>query len=664
MSDTLTAEEVAASPRGGGIMSRLNILTGVLGGVVLGAIAWALAYATLRNGDDNGNFGSDRVITITMLGWLVGFMIGIGAFAGPVRWLLGKDLTHQEQEYQAGKDQGISRYFRYTTDHKVIGIQYLVLGMVLFFCGGMGAMMIRTDLIRPGSQLFGLQTYNAVVGLHGIIMIIATIIMVTGPFGNFIMPIMIGAKDMAFPRLNALSFWLIVPAVPVLLSAALLGGIPTGWSAYAPLSNEAPPGMDAFLMTIITFAISTAVGGMNLTVTAFTLRTRGLTLVRLPIFVWGVVATAFLGLIAFPMFMAAQIFEGLDRTAGTVFYVAQSGGSAWLYSNLFWLMGHPEVYVILLPAFAAVLELVPVFSRKPLFSYKGAIIGLAGIIGLSVLVWAHHMYMSGWAPDLADPFMLTTEMISVPTGLLVLVLIGTIWRGRVWTRLPMMATYAMIWNFIIGGVTGIYLSDVPVDQAMHGSLFVTAHFHYTLMGGALVGAIAGLSYWFPKMTGKMLNEKWATAGFWISQAGFQVTFMAMFSIGMAGLPRRDGDYPPQYATGNMIASIGAYVIMLGMLIYLGALITSWVSGETAPPNPWGGKTLEWHVPNPIPLENFEVLPVVTSDFYTYGEAGAGPGQPGAPLREEPGLVPEPVPAGGPALSEHAPVGAETKEAAQ
>jgi cytochrome c oxidase subunit 1 len=217
-------------------------------------------------------------------------------------------------------------------------------------------------------------------------------------------------------------------------------------------------------------------------------------------------------------------------------------------------------------------------------------------------------------------------------------------------------------------VTGIYLSDVPVDQAMHGSLFVTAHFHYTLMGAGLVGAIAGLSYWFPKMTGKMLNEKWATIGFWTSQVGFQVTFLAMFAIGMAGLPRRDGDYPPQYATGNMVASIGAYVIMLGMLIYLGALITSWVSGETAPPNPWGGKTLEWHVPNPIPLENFEVTPVVTSDFYTYGEAGEGP-QPDAPPREDPELVPEPAPAGGPPPGgpppgEHVPVGAETKEAVQ
>ncbi len=643
MADTVTAEPPVA-PAPGGIMRRLNILTGVLGGLVLGAVGWAVAYATLRNSEN----GSDRVICITMVCWLLGFMIGIGAFAGPMRWLLGNDLTEEDRLWMAGKDQGVSRYFRFTTDHKVIGIQYLVVAMVLFFVGGMLAMLIRTDLITPGSHLFGLQTYNSVVGLHGIIMIVATIIMIVGPFGNFLLPIMIGAGGMAFPRLEALSFWLIVPAVPVLLSATFLGGIPTGWSAYAPLANQAPPGMDAFLLTIIGFAISVAVSGMNITTTALTMRARGLTPVRLPIFVWGVVASAALGLVAFPMFMSAQVLEGLDRTLGTAFYVAQSGGSVWLYQNLFWLMGHPEVYVILLPAFAAVLELTAVFCRKPLFSYAAAIIGLAGIVGLSLLVWAHHMYTSGFAPDLNGPFMLTTEMISVPTGLLILVLIGTIWRGRVWTRLPMMAVYAMIWNFIIGGVTGIYLSDVPVDQAMHGSLFVVAHFHYTLMGGALTGAIAALSYWFPKMTGRMLNERWASIGFWTAQAGFQVTFLAMFALGLGGLPRRVGDYPPEYATANFVATIGAYVIMIGMLIYLGALITSWVSGEPAPANPWGGKTLEWQVPTPVPLENFEVPPVVTSDFYSYGQGGSRPAGPaeGSPQREA-----ETQPVGGPAAAD-------------
>ncbi len=633
------ADQVAVgpstAPAAGGIMRRLNILTGVALGLVVGAIGWAISHALLQS----DAYGSDQVTCITMVSWLLGFVIGIGAFVGPWRWLIGKDLTEEDRLFMAGKDQGVSRYFRFCTDHKVIGIQYLVLTMVLFFVGGVLAMLIRTDLITSGSHLFGLQTYNSVVGLHGIIMIAATIIMVSGPFGNFILPIMIGARDMAFPRVNALSLWLLVPTVPVLLSAAFLGGIPTGWSAYAPLADQAPPGMDAFLLTIIGFAVSVALSGMNITTTALMMRARGLTLGRTPIFVFGVVASVALGLVAFPMFMSSQVLEGLDRTTGTVFYVAQSGGSVWLYQNLFWLMGHPEVYVILLPGFAAVLELVPVFCRKPLFSFKGAIAGMAGIIGLSLFVWAHHMYISGFAPDLNGAFMLTTELISIPTGLLILVLVGTIWRGRVWTRLPMMAVYAMIWNFIIGGVTGIYLSDVPVDQAMHGSLFVVAHFHYTLMGGAMVGAIAGLSYWFPKMTGRMLNERWASIGFWLSQVGFQVTFLAIFVLGLEGLPRRVGDYQPQFQTTNMIATIGAYVIMIGMLIYAGALIASWVSGQPAPANPWGAKTLEWQVPTPVPLENFAVLPVVTSDFYGYGEPEPTPSAP------EPEREPAVAPAG-------------------
>ncbi|MGA3154138.1 MAG: cbb3-type cytochrome c oxidase subunit I [Streptosporangiaceae bacterium] len=637
MAEMTIADAPAPAPAVGGIMRRLNVVTGLLAGLVLAGIGWAISHATLQN----GTYGSDQVTCITLVCWLVGFLAGIGAFVGPVRWLAGKDLTEDERLFLAGKDQGVGRYFRFTTDHKVVGIQYLVVGMALFFVGGMLAMMIRTDLLTPGSKLFGLQTYNSVVGLHGIIMIIATIVMVTGPFGNFIMPLMIGARGEAFPRLNALSFWLLVSVVPVLLSAAFLGGIPTGWSAYAPLADQAPPGQDAFLITIIGFAVSVALTGANLTTTAVTMRTRGLTWSRTPIFVFGVVGSAVLGLVAFPMFMSSQIFQGLDRTVGTSFYNAAGGGSVWLYQNLFWLMGHPEVYVILLPAFAAVLELTPVFCRKPLFSFRGAIVGMAGIMGLSLLVWAHHMYVSGWAPDLNGSFMLTTEMISVPTGLLILVIIGTVWRGRVWTRLPMLAVYAMLWNFVIGGITGVYLSDVPVDEAMHGSLFVTAHFHYTLMGGALTGAIAALTYWFPKMTGRMLNEKWASIGFWTAQVGFQVTFLSMFAIGLAGLPRRVGDYPPQFATGNAVATYGAYVIMIGMLIYAGALITSWIYGVPAPASPWGGKTLEWQVPTPVPLDNFEVLPVITSDFYGYGENGAGP--PAVPPgRREPAEPPEPV----------------------
>jgi cytochrome c oxidase subunit 1 len=521
--------------------------------------------------------------------------------------------------FYAGKDQGVSRYFRFTTDHKVVGIQYVVVTMTLFAIGGTLAMMIRTDLITPTSHFLGPQTYNAVVGLHGLSMILATIIMVTGPFGNFILPIMIGARDMAFPRLNALSLWLLVAMLPMLLSAALLGGIPTGWSGYAPLSDQAPPGMDAYLMAIIVFAISSAIAGANITTTILTMRARGMTWNRTPIFTWGVLASVGLAIPAFPMFMTSMILLGIDRTVGGNFYVASGGGSAWLYSNLFWLMGHPEVYVIVLPAVVALMEIAPVFARKPLFSYTGAVLAIVGIVGLSMMVWAHHMYASGWAPDLNGPFMLTTEMISVPTGILFLVVLGTIWRGRIWTSIPMMSVYAMLWNFIIGGVTGIYLSDVPADYDLHGSMFVTAHFHYTLMGAGLTGAIGALFYWFPKMTGRMMNPRSGLVSFWLVQIGFNVTFLGMFAVGLAGQPRRVEHYDNVFATGNFVSSIGAYTIGIGMLILLWTVVSSWRRGEIAPANPWGGKTLEWSVPTPVPLENFKVLPVIIADPYGYGE---------------------------------------------
>jgi cytochrome c oxidase subunit 1 len=635
MSDTAVREQTTAPPAGGGLMRRLNIGTGAIVGVVFMLIAWYLSYHFMFSSDDPNT--SNLVATLTMGAWAIGFLVGLGAFNGPFRWLLGRDQSHADELYLAGKDQGISRYFKFTTDHKVVGVQYLVVTMSLLAIGGTLAMLIRTDLITANSKFLGPQTYNACVGLHGLVMILATIIMVTGPFGNFIVPMMIGARDMAFPRLNALSLWILVAMLPVLVSAAFLGGIPTGWSGYEPLSDQAGPGMDAYVIAIILFAISSAIAGANITTTILTMRARGMTWNRTPIFVWGTMASVGLAVPAMPMFMCASVLMGLDRTVGSNFYVASAGGNAWLYQNLFWLMGHPEVYVIVLPAVAAVMELTPVFARKPLFNYTGAVLALAGIVGLSIMVWAHHMFASGWAPDLNGPFMVTTEMISVPTGLLFLVLVGTIWRGKIWPSLAMAATYAVLWNFIIGGVTGIYLSDVPADYDLHGSMFVTAHFHYTLLGAGLTGAIGALVYWFPKMTGRVFNERAGWWSFWLVQIGFNVAFISMFSAGLAGQPRRVEHYDVAFQTSNTISTIGAYVIGLGMLILLYAVVSSWRRGPIAPANPWGGKTLEWAVPNPIPLENFEVLPVVIADPYGYGE-----GDVGAVPAAEPAPVEEPV----------------------
>ena len=606
----------------GGIMRRLNFGTGLIGGLGLGAVAALVTNALIPSGAasavDFAPTAPQLVYLAALLGWVIGFMAGMGAFIGPIRWLLGRDLTHADAEYMAGKDQGKARYWKFTTDHKVVGIQYLIMTMIILGFGGLLAMLIRTELGVTWAEVFTPSFYNSIIGTHGIAMIIGMIIVVMGPIANFIMPIMIGARDMAFPRLNALSLWLLVAAVPCLVSSLFLGGIQDGWSVYQPLAAQGPPGMLGYQMTIIVFAISTGVASVNVMTTILTMRAKGMTWSRTPILVFGVFAAALMGLYAFPFYQYSQILALSDRIFSTSFFNPLEGGSVWLYENLFWLLGHPEVYVILIPSTALLLELLPVFYRKPLFSFNFAVAGIVGVVALSGLVWAHHMYMTGWAPAVNYPFMLSTEMISIPVGFLVLVVIGTMWRGVVWTRLPIMAVYAVIFNKMIGGVTGIYLSDVPADQYFHGSMFVVAHFHFMLMGVGLFGAMGGIAFYFPKMTGRMLDERLGSIGFWTAFVGFQVTFISMFVAGLQGQPRRVLQFDDLFNISNWISTIGAYTIGIGMLIFLGAIVSSWKYGEIAPSNPWGSKSLEWQTPTPVPLENFAVLPVVTERPYNYG----------------------------------------------
>jgi len=628
MSATLTAAAPPHVPqpkqhgKPGGFLRHTNIFTGLVTGIVLAALTYIIgSHWFVPWGTQNSTYnqvGFQALIMATFIAWVIGFMAGIGAFAGPIRWMLGHDLTHDDAEYMAGKHQGNWRYFKYTTDHKVVGIQYLVMTMVLFAVGGFLAMMIRTQLGVTWTSVFQPNFYNSIIGTHGIVMVIAMIIVVSGPLGNFIVPIMIGARDMAFPRLNALSFWLLFAAVPPLVANLFMGGIRDGWTVYQPLGAQAPIGMIGYQICIITFAFSTGIASVNLITTIVTMRARGMTWSRVPIFAIGILASSIMGLIWFPMFQFSQIFSMSDLALGTSFFLPTRGGSVWLYENIFWLLGHPEVYVIVVPASAALLELMVVYLRKPLFSYKLAIAGFAGVVGISSLVWVHHMYMTGFAPSVGYPFMLSTELISIPFGFIVLVMLGTIWRGKMWTRLPMLAVFALLFDKVVGGITGVYLSDVPVDQYMHGSMFVVAHFHYMLMGAGLFGAMGAIVYWFPKMTGRMFDEKIGQIGFWTAFLAFQVTFMSMFVAGLQGMPRRVMQFDSAFRVSNWISTIGAYCIVIGMLIFLYALVSSWRSGKVAPGNPWGSKSLEWQTSTPVPLDNFPVLPVVTEDLYNYG----------------------------------------------
>ncbi|SRR5579883_348201 len=613
-----------------------SVVSGIILGVIGAAVcAFIVAHVVTPPTPDTLDYAQDATIVAAYLGWTIFFFIGIGAFNGVWKWGFGRrDETHAEELQLAGKDQGLWRYFRYTTDHKVVGMQYLATVLLTFFLGSMGAFMIRLQQSQPGALFFTTSTYNTIVGMHGILMIISTIVMVSGPFGNFILPIMIGARDMAFPRLNALSYWLFFSLIPVFLSALFLGGFPTGWTGYAPLADQTGPGMDAYAFTIMLFALSTAIAALNIVTTVITLRTKGMTWGRLPIFVWGVVLSVLLGLTAFPAFFVSEIMVMMDRVFQTSFFISSLGGSNWVYEHLFWFMGHPEVYVIALPSLAVAAELASVFARKPMYGYRLMVSGLIGISVLSFIVWGHHLFTSGSTTALDGPFMLDTELISIPTGVVFLVIVGTLWRGRIWVTVPLLFIVGLLVNFVIGGITGIYLADVPTDEILHGGMFVTAHFHFTLVGSMVFGFMAAFYYWFPKMLGKKLDPFLGKLHFWLFEIGFVGTFMALFYAGLKGEARWQASVPVEFATPNLIASLFAILIAASVFVFIYNVVITLVRGERAQANEWGAKTLEWAVPTPVPLENFEELPVVTSGAYDYGEPEPEEAAVGAPAQAQ------------------------------
>src|ERR671925_999789 len=463
------------------------------------------------------------------------------------------------------------------------------------------------------------------MSLHGTMMIMMTSAFILGPFGNYFVPIMIGARRMAFPRIESLTFWLVPAAGLILLSAIAFGGIPTGWTGYSPLADEGRAGMDAYVTAFILIAISLTLVGLNLLVTILTMRAPGLSWARLPIFVWGIVSTSILMALAAPVLVAAMLMSVMDRAANTGYYIASQGGSPYLYENLFWFFGHPEVYILALPGFGIVLEILPVFARKPLWGYKLAVAGMLGVTFLSFMVWQHHLFVSGINSGLRPFYMLTTELISIPTGFIFLNAMGTIWQGRLRFTVPMLFSLAFLFNFLIGGLSGIFLSDVPSDVTTHGSYFVVGHFHYTIMGGLVFAFFAATYYWLPKTTGVMLNETLGKWHFWLMFVFFNLTFFPLFAAGFLDQPRRVSTYAPNLQGLNDFISASAYVIGISMLVFIANLIWSLVfERRPALENPWASRGLEWQLPTPVPVENFARIPVITSGPYEYGVAGAPP----------------------------------------
>ncbi len=577
-----------------------------LGNVVAGG------YSYVQNSGQN-NVADTGGLLLGVLGWL----FGAGALNYPIAKMMGREPA--EERF----DPSWTRYFRYTADHKVVGLQYIFSVLTFLFTGGLLAMAIRTELLSPTSHAFGPGTYIAIVSEHGTVMMMMATSIVVGPFGNWLVPLMIGARRTAFPRVEAFSFWTFTAGYLVIMSALFYGGFPTGWTGYAPLQTQAGAGMMSYLVGFAVIGMGMMAAGFNLAVTIVTCRAPGLTWGRLPIFVWSVLATAALLTLATPTLVAGGFLGILDRTAQTAFYVNEHGGSSYLWQNLFWFFGHPEVYIMALPGFGIVAEMLPVFTRKPLFAYKVAAAGMLGVALLSFFVWQHHLFQSGINPDMRPLFMLTTELISIPTGFIYLVGLGTLYKAKIRFEIPMLFALALFFNFLIGGVTGVFLSDVPVNVQVHGSFFVLAHFHYTIMGGLVFAFFGGIYYWFPKMTGKMMNKTLGKIHFWMMFIFFNLTFFPMFIIGLLGQPRRVFEYAQNLQTLNDIASVSAFFLGASFVVFVANFVWSiFINPVAAPPNPWDSLGLEWQTPSPVPYYNFERIPVIMADPYHYSEPNA------------------------------------------
>ncbi|KAM3102321.1 cytochrome c oxidase subunit I [Phormidesmis sp. 146-12] len=511
-------------------------------------------------------------------------------------------------------------YFGFSTDHKVIGIQYLVTTFVFYLVGGALATMVRTELATPEVDFVSREVYNSLFTVHATVMIFLWIVPAgTGGFGNYLVPLMIGARDMAFPRLNALAFWMIPPAGLLLLSSFFVGAPGAGWTSYPPLSTTGDKAGEAiWILSVLLLGTSSILAALNFIVTIFKMRAPGMGFNQMPLFCWAMLSTSALALIATPVLAGALILLAFDLLIGTSFFNPTGGGDPIVYQHLFWFYSHPAVYIMILPFFGAISEILPVHARKPIFGYKAIAYSSLAISFLGLIVWAHHMFTSGTPPWLRMFFMITTMIIAVPTGIKIFSWVATIWGGKLRLNSAMLFALGFISMFVIGGISGVMVAAVPFDIHVHDTYFIVAHLHYVLFGGSVFGIYAAIYHWFPKMTGRMLNETLGKIHFVLMLIGFNVTFFPMHKLGLEGMNRRVAEYDPKFAAINLICSIGAYLLAVSTLPFVVNVIWSLISGPKAGNNPWRGLTLEWMTTSPPPVENFLIDPVLVTGFYDYG----------------------------------------------
>jgi cytochrome c oxidase subunit 1 len=596
---------------------------------VLGTVLGGLFVTGIRAlmGSDNifGTFFfSEPAWVVGAVVGVVSFLFGVGVMSDWVKWARGIDTAEHHED-----EPGWGKYFDVSLDHKVIGIQYTITALALIAIGGSFALIFRTELAASQLQFLtttfklfnqtGPQFFNTLMSLHGIMMIISILLGISGIM-NYVVPMIVGAHDMAFPRLNAFAFWIAVPAAVLFLMSLVLGGFDTGWTGYPPLSARAPVGMQMFFLAVFTAGWSSILGSANVIATVVRMRAKGMSAMRLPIFVWASVATSIIALTATQLIGLSFQLVLFQRLLGMPFFDAARGGNPVLFQHLFWFYSHPAVYVFVLPGLGVISELLPVFVRKPLFGYRWIAMSSLGIALVGFTVWAHHMFTSGMNEYLRVPFMYSTLLVAVPTGVKFFSWVATIWGGKIETPTPMLFVLGAIIVFLIGGLTGPPNAAIALDLHLHDTYFIVGHFHDTIFGGFVFPFFAAIYYWFPKATGRRMNEFWGKVHFWLMTPSFFVLTLGMMMIGLRGMRRRIVDYDPAlgFDLTHLIMTIGGFLIALSVLIFFINMFHSIKYGEKAEGNLWNSRSPEWQVPSPMPVHNYDVPFEVVGEPYDYG----------------------------------------------
>ncbi|HEY7892287.1 MAG TPA: cytochrome c oxidase subunit I [Solirubrobacteraceae bacterium] len=597
------------------------LLGTALGGVFATALTWIVRMST-GHATFHHYLSGEAILTVSLIACPIFFVIGLGVFDYWFHWAAGRPTRPEDHSNHGAftwKD-----YFKVNTDHKVIGVQYVVTSFIFLLIGGLIAMLMRAELAQPGAQFVDANTYNGLFSVHASILIFFFIIPVFAGLANYVLPLMIGAPDMAFPRLNALSFWLLPLGGIVMLSSFLApgGSFANGWTAYAPLSTAAPVGQNFFSIGVQFAGASSIATALNFLVTIITMRAPGMSFFRMPLLVWANFSTSLLVVIATPFVAASQFFNLLDRSLGFNFFNAAKGGNVLMYQHVFWFYSHPAVYIMMLPGFGIISEILATKARKPIFGYRMMAFSLLAIVVLGFTVWAHHMFTSGMPAWVRIPMAITTVVIAVPTGIKIFSWLATLWRGVLHLDTSMLFALGFLTTFTLGGISGVMLAMIPFDIHVSASYFIVAHIHYVLFGGSLMTIFAGVYYWFPKMTGRMYDERLGKWHFWSTFVFFNLTFAPMHILGLQGMPRRVATYSAQFADLNLMISICSWLLGLSTLVFVYNIVTSWRGGPRAVANPWRAMTLEWQVSSPPPVFNFDKVPTVVGGPYEYGIPGA------------------------------------------